>query len=152
MRVETINRPFTVRLAGVSGHPEGACFGEKGRELMDRLWAEVKRCGLATHGVNHWVYLADGGLFTGVEIREPAADLGSLATMEIQIPRYLRHVHVGPYSELPNVWASMTKKAEEDGETRSYPGLEIYGHWNEDPGKCETTVLIALERKVAGGA
>jgi hypothetical protein len=34
-------------------------------------WQVVKGAGIPTTGINHWVYLPDGRMFVGVELRNP---------------------------------------------------------------------------------
>ena len=61
--------------------------------------------------------------------------------------RYLHAVHRGDYGALPGIWSSLLARLKAIGETLSPPSLEIYGHWNPDPDKVETTILIGLAAK-----
>lgn len=114
---------------------------------MDRMWREVRERGVKTKGINHWVYLPNSTIFTGVELAEPTADPGTLEKIEVSLDRYLRHVHKGDYSPLPQIWRLLFAQLMELNEIPKYPNLEIYGHWNADPSKCETTILIGLDQK-----
>ena len=67
---------------------------------MDRIWKEVQELRIKTKGINHWVYLPDSMIFTGVELREPTTEVGTLEKLEVALYRYLMNVHVGPYSTL----------------------------------------------------
>lgn len=146
MEAEIITVPFRVSLIGRSGAVEGRCFGARGRLLMDAMWSEVRDRGIQTRGVNHWVYLPEDRLFTGVEPDGPLEDDGGLETMEVVLTRYFHHVHVGPYSKLPEVWTALVQYAEAKGEKHVFPSLEIYGDEKDDPARLETRVLIGLER------
>lgn len=126
MKIETVESPFQVSLVGKSGEVAGKCYGDVGKKLMDAMWAEVAERGIETHGINHWVYLPDDRMFTGMEPKGACDDLGSLETMELTLSRYMRHLHVGPYTELPGVWGTIMKRIEDDGETCSFPSIEIY--------------------------
>ena len=85
-------------------------------------------------------------MFTGIELAEGATANGTLEPLEVSLERYLRYVHTGPYSELPQIWPQLVDGLKQQGEVPAKPSLEIYGHWNQDPSKCETTILIALNR------
>ena len=124
MKVEIVNSPFQNSLVGKSGQVEGKCYGEKGQELMDSTWSEIRDRGIESHGLNNWVYLPDDRLFTGVELKGYCDDLGSLESMEVSLSRFLRHVHIGPYSDLPKVWDELLKFVEREAEIHVYPSLE----------------------------
>ena len=147
MKTEIVNGALRINLVGISDKVEGQCFGEKGKELMDTMWSEIQDHGVRSYGLNHWVYLPENQLFTGVELKEPSNDLGTLELIEVVLPKFLRHVHVGPYSDLPKVWDKLLTQVEHQGEIRVNPSVEIYGHWNEDPSRLGTTILIGLEEK-----
>ena len=117
-----------------------------GKGLMDKMWREIQAIGLKTKGINHWVYLPDSMMFTGVELADGVTANGPLEPLDVSLKRYLRYVHTGPYSTLPQIWPQLVAELKQLGETPAKPSLEIYGHWNEDPSKCETTILISLCR------
>jgi hypothetical protein len=147
MDYEIISNPFQVQLIGYRGSLDGQAVHAVGKPLMDRLWQEVKQRGLATKGINHWVYLPNSEMFVGVELadEQPAADVGDLERLDVSLDRHVRYLHVGPYSQLHVVWPQLMAEITSRGETPFYPSLEIYGHWNPDESKCETTILIALK-------
>ena len=122
-------------------------IGVTGKGYMDRMWREIGELGIKTKGINHWVYLPNSTIFTGVELAEPTADPGTLEKIDVSFDRYLRHVHKGDYSTLPQIWPLLFSQLMELNEIPKYPNLEIYGHWNADPSKCETTILIGLDQK-----
>jgi hypothetical protein len=51
------------------------------------------------------------------------------------------------YSTIPQIWPLLFAHLKELNEIPKYPNLEIYGHWNAGPSKCETTILIGLDQK-----
>ena len=73
--------------------------------------------------------------------------IGTVQKLELKLDRYLRHVHTGDYSLLPQIWPLLFAHLKERNEVPRYPNLEIYGHWNAEPSKCETTILIGLDQK-----
>ncbi len=144
MQIEITETPFHVELLGKSGMVPNGDYGEVGRPLMDEMWKAIQDHGIQNSGVNHWVYLGNSEMFVGVE---PAADAGagSLKRLSVTMERHARHVHVGPYDQLPQKWKSLTAEISQRDEVIKYPSIEIYGHWQQDPDKLETTILIGLQ-------
>lgn len=145
MQPEIVSSPFQLDLIGRKGRSADQCWGDLGRQLMDPMWREIKRLGIPNTGINHWVYLPDSHLFTGVEPKGDLRDLGSLERLTVELTKYARHVHRGPYSELHQVWPALMRQLSDAGLMHCYPSLEIYGHWNDDPSQLVTTILIGLE-------
>ena len=145
MQIEISDQPIQFRLHGFSGDVDNNRFGEVGFRLMNEMWQVVKSANIVTTGINHWVYLPDGKMFVGVELQVAPSSANSLETLEFQLKRYLRHVHIGPYQVLPQKWRDLKAELQRQGESIGSPSLEIYGHHWDDPTELETTILIALE-------
>ena len=109
----------------------------------------VKGAKIPTTGINHWVYLPDDRMFVGVELRTPrqSPTPDPLESLEFELSRYLKHVHVGPYQALPQKWKELKVEILARGEVIGSPSLEVYGHHCDDPAKTETTILIGLRAK-----
>lgn len=146
MQIEISDQPIQFQLHGFSGIVENNRFGEVGLRLMNEMWQVVKSENTATTGINHWVYLPDGKMFVGVELRGVPPSANSLEPLEFQLKRYLRHVHIGPYQALPQKWRELKEELGRCGESIGSPSLEIYGHHCENPDELETTILIGLEK------
>lgn len=90
-------------------------------------------------------------MFVGVELRTPQP--GPMPAMgeplEFELPRYLKHVHVGPYQALPQKWKELMVELLARGEVIGSQSLEVYGHHCGDPAKLETMILIGLRAKSA---
>jgi effector-binding domain-containing protein len=116
---------------------------------MDQMWAIVKQAGLTTTGINHWVYFGGDRMFVGVEVSDgqQAAIPKQLEPCEFELPRYSKHVHVGPYSDLPQKWQALQAELQARGQSVTMPSLEVYGHIPEgdDDSEPETTILMGLE-------
>ena len=108
MDIEIIDQPIRFHLHGLSSSVDNNCYGEVGCRLMDEMWAIVKQAKLKTTGINHWVYFAGDRMFVGIEVRdgEQAAIPEQLEPCECELTRYSKHVHVGPYHDLPQKVAS----------------------------------------------
>ncbi|MGO9111971.1 MAG: GyrI-like domain-containing protein [Thermoguttaceae bacterium] len=146
MRIEIIETPIQFHLHGKSSAVPNHSYGEVGLRSMDELWKVVKQTRTATTGINHWVYLADGRMFVGVELLPNTQALVGLEPLRFELRRYLKHVHLGPYQALPEKWKALKDELAAHGETIGSPSLEVYGHHCDDPSKLETTILIGLQR------
>lgn len=145
MQIEIIETPVRFHLHGKSSTVPDNRFGEVGMRLMDDMWKIVKQTGTATTGINHWVYLADGRMLVGVELRPGAQAPAGLEPLSFELSRYLTHLHVGPYQALPEKWQALKNEIAARGEAIGSPSLEVYGHHGDDPAKLETTILIGLQ-------
>ena len=149
MHLEIVEEPIRFHLHGISGSVENERYGEVGLRLMNEMWQIVKGAKVPTTGINHWVYLPAGRMFVGVELRNPRpASLPiQLEPLEFELQRYLKHLHVGPYQELPRKWQDLQAELVARGEVIGTPSLEVYGHHCEESSKLETTILIGLRAK-----
>jgi GyrI-like small molecule binding domain len=128
--LEIIDQPIRFHLHGLSSSVDNHRYGEVGSRLMDEMWKIVKEAKLKTTGINHWVYFADDRMLVGVEVRgaELAVIPEQLQPCECELPRYAKHVHIGPYHELPQKWQSSRAALSARGETITMPSLEVYVH------------------------
>ena len=108
MQYEIVSTSFQASLVGFGDAYTEGNVPATGMRLMNAMYAELKRLGLKNKGINHWVYLANKRMFTGVELAAPATDLGGLETLEISLPRQIRHLHRGPYDQLPAAWKNLS--------------------------------------------
>ena len=149
MNIEIVEQPIRFQLHGIAGVVENERYGEVGLRLMNEMWRVVKSANIATTGINHWVYLPDNRMFVGVELKpsEQSPALDPLEPLQFELPRYLKHIHIGPYQALPQKWKELKTELALRGESLGSPSLEIYGHHCEDAAKLETTILMGLQAK-----
>lgn len=149
MNYEIIETPRQINLHGISGIVQNEQYGMTGMRLMNELWPLVKGANLLNTGINHWVYLPDNRMFTGVELLNTANTLvpKQLESLEVKLHRYLEHVYIGPYEALPQKWSELKSMLRMLGEVIVSPSLEIYGHHCNDKSKLETTILISLDKR-----
>jgi hypothetical protein len=90
INIEIIETPIRFHLQGIGGVVENERFGEVGFRLMNKMWQVVKGGGIPTTGINHWVYLPDGRMFVGVELRDPqqVPTPDQLEPLEFELQRY----------------------------------------------------------------
>jgi hypothetical protein len=144
MKLDIIETPVRFQLHGLSGVVENERYAEVGLRLMDAMWKVVKAAKIPTTGINHWVYLPEGRMFVGVELRNSEQALDLLEPLEFELQRYMNHLHMGPYQELPQKWKDLMAELAVRGEKYRLPSLEIYGHHCEEPSQLETRILIGL--------
>ena len=149
MEIEIIDQPIRFHLHGLSSSVDNHRYGEVGCRLMNEMWTIMKQAKLKTTGINHWVYFADDRMFVGTEVRDgaQAAIPKQLELCEFELIRYSKHVHVGPYHELPQKWQALKADLSAHGESVTMPSLEVYGHSCEgdNDSEVETTILMGLE-------
>ncbi len=146
MQIEIVTTPARFCLHGIGGVVENERYGEVGFRLMNRMWQVIKEAKVPNKGINHWVYLPDNRMFVGVELSSPPHP-AALETVEFELQRFLKHVHVGPYQALPQKWRDLKAELARMGEVIGSPSLEVYGHHDENEAKLETTILIGLLAK-----
>jgi len=149
MDIEIIDQPIRFHLHGLSSSVDNNCYGEVGCRLMDEMWTIVKQARLKTTGINHWVYFAANRMFVGIEVidGQQAAIPEQLQPYEFELPRYAKHVHVGPYHDLPQKWQAIKAQLQARGQTVTMPSLEVYGHipQGNDDSQPQTSILIGLK-------
>lgn len=148
--IAIVEQPVTFQLHGLGGVVAGRSHGEVGFLLMNEMWRLVKGAKLGNTGINHWVYLPDDRMFVGVALASPAkAGIPEeLELLEIELKRHARHLHIGPYRELPQKWQALKRELASRGECVVAPSLEIYGHASPDESKAETTILLGLAQRI----
>lgn len=149
VNIEIGTSPLEFHLCGLGSQVDNSQFGAVGMRLMNELWSTVRAAQVPTKGTNHWVYLADRSMFVGVELQDREAAVPQpLKGLDVRLSRYAKHVHVGPYQELPAKWLALTGELAARGEVIRNPSLEVYGHHSDEPGKQETTILIGLGQRL----
>ena len=117
--------------------------------LMNEMWQVVKGAKIPNTGINDWVYLPSHRMLVGVQLQsyQQAQIPNQLETLEFELQRYLKHVHVGQYQALPQKWKDLKAELAVRGEVIGSLSLEVYGHHCDDSSKTETTILIGLKPK-----
>jgi len=145
MDVEILDQDFNLTLYGFSGTVMNKNYGDTGFKLMNKMWDKVRTHNLKHKGINVWVYEPNDRMFAGVELEQAAANDVGLESKQINLAKYAYYRHIGPYSGLAGAYSKMRAYLVEKNLNVSSPGLEIYGHWNQDESKLETEILMALD-------
>lgn len=140
----SIRKDFSISLYGFSGVAARQDWAGAGKNLMDRLWREVKTQQLPNKGINVWVYEEGDLLFTGVELTTPPPAGCLLEAKTISLPRYAYFKHIGPYTGMKTTYEAAREEFKKVGIRACLPYVEIYGHWTDDPAKLETELLWSI--------
>jgi hypothetical protein len=138
--------PLEVELVGASGrHDPAKAYGAEIIQLLNRVWPVLKARAIPNKGTN-WVVYGEGceHIFAGVEA--DVADERSLGLERkvLRLGRYAECTHVGPYARLGETGEAFQKALKAMGHTTAAPMVEVYGHWDPDESKLQTTILQAL--------
>ena len=146
MTLEIRDVPYQKRLYGISIPVlSGQKPGEVMFSAMDALWSILRANAVPNAGVNHILYTAGTSVFAGVEIESSPDPALGLERIDVQIPRYAYYRHAGPYNQLGDVYRSVYEQIDSMHLAAGPLSLEIYGHWDADPSKLVTEILIGLD-------
>jgi len=144
MNVEILNS-LRLNIYGLSGTAINKDYVGKAFQLMDKMWHIVKTNELKNKGLNIWVYEPGEKVFAGVElINTPDQDMG-LELKSIDLPKYARYKHIGPYQLIKQAGQNMSDELKKRGFDVILPYIEIYGHWTNDETRAETDLLMCLK-------
>lgn len=113
---------------------------------MDRMWGEIGAKKLPHLGVNHMIYDRNGVVIAGVELKPEAAEIEhNLQVFTVTLGMHAYCKHIGPYDRLCDAYDRIHAAAAEAGLKETHPGIEVYGHWDEDISKLETEIYQSVE-------
>jgi len=145
MKVEIIDKDLSLDVYGFSGKAINKNYAGTAFQLMDKMWKIVKGKELKNKGMNIWVYEPNEKVFAGVELLEvPGYDTG-LEHKTINMAKYARYTHVGPYNLIKQAGQNMTAELHSKGYETCLPYIELYGHWIQDETKLETELIMCLK-------
>ncbi|HLI92844.1 MAG TPA: hypothetical protein VKU83_04525 [Puia sp.] len=140
-----VRKNLTLKLHGFSGIAAGQDWAATGKQLMDRMWKEVRGLRLPNKGLNIWVYEPDNCLFTGVELTSAPPENSALEEKMIILTRYARFAHVGPYDTIKASHTIARQEMTRIGIQSALPYIEIYGHHQDDPALQETELIWSIK-------
>jgi effector-binding domain-containing protein len=133
----------TVALGGV---------GSAWRPALDQVWHFLRsQPGLRTDGHNIFLYHHPArrdlpmAVDFGVEVTRRFETSGEVQATKTPAGPVATAVHVGPYDRLGDTHAAVHAWANHNRRRFAGKSWEIYGDWNDDPGKLEMTVMYLLE-------
>ncbi len=145
MKIEIIEKPFTIDIYGFSGTASNKDYAGTAFQLSGRMWDIVKGNMIKNKGKNIWVYDVNDSVFAGVETDEPQKEGSPLEHKAISLKRYAYFKHIGSYNFIKQAGQAMNEELRRKGFETSLPYIEIYGHWNSDESKQETELIMSLK-------
>jgi effector-binding domain-containing protein len=139
------------RIAAVRRRLKITELGRGWKAALDEVWSFLRaHPGLRAGGHNVFVYHHPAkrndpmDVDFGVEVAQPFEPEGEIILVETPAGEVARAVHVGPYDRMKETHEAIHRWSERVG--RRFAGIswEVYGDWNEDPSKLETTIRYAL--------
>jgi len=121
------------------------------RPALDLVWAFLRsQPGLHAGGHNIFLYHhptrpdAPMEVDFGVEVSQPFAPSGEVFATETPTGEAAVAVHVGPYARLPETHRAIHAWAASNARQFAGHSWEVYGDWQADETKLETTVVYLL--------
>jgi effector-binding domain-containing protein len=115
---------------------------------LDVVYAFLKTAPVTQQGHNVCVYhdasAEEVDLEAGVQVSGPFEGSGEVRCSSTPGGHAARTVHVGEYRRLGEAADALIDWCREHVGMPCGPSWEVYGDWNEDPAKCETTVYRLL--------
>jgi effector-binding domain-containing protein len=115
--------------------------------LLDVVWPVLREQGVRT-GHNVVVYYGGGGALTvdvGVEVFTGFAGHGEVRRVLTPSGDVATAAHNGEYSQMAPAYAALEQWCDDNGRRPSGVNWEVYGDWDDDPGKRRTDVYFLLE-------
>lgn len=122
--------------------------------LLSRVWKLIGDSGAVTLGINVFVYSATGSgtggvegevaIVAGVLTKDGLPPPAGLELMETPSGPAVRLVHYGEYGGLGKAHQQIREWCQKNGRVTSGTNWEIYGHWEDDPGKRRTDIYYLL--------
>ena len=145
MQISIIDTPWVKTQIGISKrHDPAMSYGDEIRLQLGPVWEIVRRDQIATTGINHVLYGEQEEVFCGLECKGEPVPAAGLELRRIELALYAYCRHTGPYELIPVVYTAMQAEIKRLGMRQIPPGMEIYGHWNDDPQKLVTEILLSV--------
>jgi effector-binding domain-containing protein len=120
------------------------------KPALDKVWAFLRTNQVSNSGLNVFYYhhpLRAGEAMNvdfGVEVPKSFDDEAGIKCVATPAGEVAQTVHVGPYNRLGEAHAAIHEWCKANQRTIAAASWEIYGHWNNDPEKLETTIQYLL--------
>jgi len=125
--------------------------GAAWRPALDQVWAFLRtHPGLRTDGHNIFLYHHPAqrsdpmDVDFGVEVVREFEPSGEVKPVRTPRGEVALATHVGPYDRLAQAHDAIHAWARANDRTFAGQSWEVYGDWNDDPAKLETTIMYLL--------
>lgn len=115
------------------------------RKMIDDAVGSVDVAPLG-HGFTLWRPMGDGrlDLEPGIVVSRVFEPIGEVMSSTLPAGRAVRFLHVGSYEGLPDAWHTLFAWSAKEGHKLADINWQIYGDWNDDPAKLETSLHALL--------
>jgi hypothetical protein len=152
MKTEIVVETAGLRiLAAVHRSVALGAIGGVWRPALDEVWKSLRgQPGLRTDGHNIFLYHHPARrdermkVDFGVEVTRRFVQSGEVFATETPAGEAATAVHIGPYDRLGDTHNAIHAWAAANSREFAGKSWEIYGDWNDDPNKLETTVAYLL--------
>ena len=138
-------------LAAVSRKVAIGGVGAVWRPALDQVWSFLRtQPGLRTDGHNIFLYHHPArrsdpmDIDFGGEVVREFAPSGEIKPVKTPAGEVAAATHIGPYDRLGQTHDAVHAFAAANNRVFAGKSWEIYGDWNDDPAKLETTVMYLL--------
>ena len=120
------------------------------KPALDQVWAFLKTNGGLRPGHNLFLYHHPEhrneamNVAFGVQVGHPFAREGNVHCVETPAGEVARTVHIGPYDRLGDGHDAIHRWCAAHNRKIAKASWEIYGDWNNDPARLETTIKYLL--------
>ena len=120
------------------------------KTALDKVWAFLRANQVPNSGLNVFLYhhperMGDAmNIDFGVQVTNTFENAGEVRCVETPAGSVAQTVHVGPYDRLGEAHAAIHQWCKANQRQIAGASWEIYGHWNNDPAKLETTIRYLL--------
>ena len=120
------------------------------KPALDQVWAFLRTNQVPNSGLNVFLYHppehpgAAMSIDFGVQLSKRFDDAGHVKCVETPSGEVAQAIHIGPYDRLGAAHAAIHRWCKTNHQPTASSSWEIYGHWNNDPEKLETTVRYLL--------
>ena len=120
------------------------------KPALDQVWAFLKTTGTLSPGHNLFLYHhpkhRDEAMNVdfGVQVARAFEGQGEVRCIETPAGEVAKTIHVGPYERLGGAHDAIHAWCAANNRKIGHASWEIYGDWNDDPAKVETTIKYLL--------
>jgi effector-binding domain-containing protein len=120
------------------------------KPALDKVWAFLRTNQVPNAGINVFLYRHPESMDNpmdidfGVEVLNRFEDDGDIQCVETPSGHVAQTVHIGLYDRLSGAHAAIHAWCKANQRRIGGYSWEIYGHWNNDPAKLETTIRYLL--------
>jgi effector-binding domain-containing protein len=146
----TVEIAHPLVLAAVRATVPASGIAKTWKPALDRVWNYLRAHQVVNSGLNVFLYhhpehSGDAmSIDFGAQISSRFEDEGEVKCVATPSGEVAQTVHIGPYDRLVEAHAAIHLWCKTNRRTIATASWEIYGHWNNDPEKLETTIRYLL--------